>query len=124
MTRRLIILLSFLLVISPVTSAFAAQAGHGRMEHSNNMKFAEMSDAAGCMQAAQDQSDSSCCQDEQCNKHCKTMQCHNAGKLPALSIDDSIQFNHICLSQLHERLFSEPISVIPNTPLRPPKVYL
>ena len=124
MTRRLIILLSFLLVISPVTSVFAAQAGHGHMEHSSNMKLAEMNDAAGCMQAVQDQTDKSCCQDEQCNKHCQTMQCHNAGKLPAISLDSSFETGFSILTQSHARLFHAPGNGISNTLLRPPIVHL
>ena len=124
MTRRLIILLSFLLVLSPVTSAFSMQVDHGRMEHSREMTLAEMDNASACMQTVQDQVDKSCCQDNQCNEHCQTMQCSNSGQLSALSINGSIESSFITLSQIHARLFHEPAMGISNTPLRPPIVYL
>ncbi len=120
MTRRLIILISFLLVLSPVASAFSIQVDHGRMAQSSKMMLSEMDYTSACQQTAQDQVDESCCQDKQCNEHCQTMQCSNFGQLSTLSINGSIEPNFKTLSQIHARLFYEPASDPFNSPLRPP----
>ncbi len=77
-----------------------------------------------CMQSAQDQTENYCCQEEQCNKHCKTLHCSNTGKLSALTIDGNIETGYFSLSQNHIRLMDQPGNGISNTPLRPPKAHL
>ena len=117
-------MLSFLLVLAPVTSAYSAQMGHGSMDQGSTTKHAAMSDVSACMHVAQDQSKKSCCEDSQCDKHCQTMQCHAAGKLSAISVDGSIEPGFNILSQIHARLFHAPANGISNTLLRPPIVHL
>lgn len=94
------------------------------MEQGTHMMMAEMSDMSDCMQAEQAQLEKSCCQDDQCSKHCQTMQCHNFGKLPALSINGGFEPSFLSMSQTHARIFHEPGNGISNTPLRPPIVQL
>ncbi|MEA1890469.1 MAG: hypothetical protein U9N50_11890 [Pseudomonadota bacterium] len=117
-------MLSFLLVLAPVTSAFSAQMGHDSMDQGSTMRHFEMSDVSACTHVAQDQSKKSCCEDSQCDKHCQAMQCHTAGKLSAISVDGSIEPGFNILRQIHARLFHLPANGISNTPLRPPIVHL
>lgn len=124
MNRPIIILLSFLLVFSPVASAFSAQMDHGSMQQSGKMAHAEMDEMSDCLQVDQSPMDKSCCQDEQCDVNCQTTQCHSTGKLPVLSNGGNIGSGFIALSLIHARLFNEPVNIFYNTPLRPPIVNL
>jgi len=119
MVRQIFILLSILLVISPVTSAFSADLGSGSMDHSDDARC-QMDSLPECAQAIQNQIENDCSHDRQCNSKCVSMYCSSVGKLSALSFEDSFEPGYITLSLMRSGLFKEPVTVFSDTPLRPP----
>lgn len=111
--KPLIILLSFLLVISPVSVAYSAL-----------MSDNEQNQTSHCEQSTHDQDEMSCCQDDQCNNSCLTMQCNHFGKLSGLSEDDRIVSSFNSLFFTVSTLTQVLDKGSPNIPLRPPIVTL
>jgi hypothetical protein len=113
LTRQLIILLSLVLVISPVTEAYSAL-----------MSDSETTQTSHCDQSKQNVVEKSCCQNDQCNSNSLTMQCSHAGNLSALSTDGRIVSSRITLSFSVTSLTQELDKGSPNIPHRPPIVTL
>ena len=109
LTRQLIILLSLVLVISPVTEAYSAL-----------MSDSETTQTSHCDQLNQNVDEKSCCQNDQCNSNSLTMQCSHA----ALSTDGGIVSSRNILSFSVTTLTQELDKGSPNIPHRPPIVTL
>jgi len=107
--KKIIFLLSLLLVISPVSVAYSAL-----------MSDSETKQTSHCEQSSHEQESKSCCQDDQCNNHCQSMQCNHLSKLSALSVDTGIKSLQTALSYTAAILLYGPDNGLAKTPLRPP----
>jgi len=107
--KKIIILLSLLLVISPVSIAY-----------SSLMIDSETKPASHCEQLEEKQSDESCCEIDQCNNQCQSMQCNHFGKLSALSLDTGYKSFLDLFSYTSSYQAYGPDEGMLNTPLRPP----
>ena len=108
--RRLIIVLSFLLVFSPVSVAYSSLMGDS-----------ESGQVSHCDSSSQLQSKKSCCGDSQCNDDfCMTLQCGSFVQLSLLTAGGLIE------SHRDTKLFKPAIFLYgpdngpPDTLLRPP----
>ena len=108
-TRTLIILLSFLLAIAPVTSAYSS------------LIFAETeaSQTSHCDQAPV-QDTEPCCQNDQCNNNCLSLHCSHFGKLSALTYGQFETVSQIDSSVSLADPPGDPLKVCLSTPFRPP----
>ncbi len=102
-------MLSLLLVISPVSVAY-----------SSFMIDSEAKQASHCDQLEEKQSDKSCCQIDQCNNQCQSMQCNHFGKLSALSVDAGYKSFLGLFSYTSSYQAYGPDEGLLNAPLRPP----
>jgi len=107
--KKIIILLSLLLAISPVSVAYSAV-----------MIDSETKQSSHCEQMEEKQSDKSCCQIDHCNNQCQSMQCNHFGKLSALSLDGAIKSFQDHFSYNLSYQSNGPDEGLLNTPLRPP----
>ena len=102
-------MLSFLLVISPVSVAYSSLMGDNETEQTSH-----------CKQSSQQQSKKSCCQNDQCNDNqCMSMQCSSFVQ-QAMSAGTQHYALQISKSFIAEHLFYGPEKGPPNTLLRPP----
>ncbi len=107
--KKIIILLSLLLVISPVSVAY-----------SSLMIDSETEQTSHCEQSEEKPSDKSCCEIDQCNNQCQSMQCNHFGKLSALSVDTGYKSFLDTFSYTSSYQADGPDEGLLNTPLRPP----
>ena len=108
--RRLIIVLSLLLAISPVSVAYSYLINDSEAEQSSH-----------CDHSSQQQSMKSCCQNDQCNgNHCMSLQCSGFIHLQALSSGDLITAHHVRKLFTPAKLLYGPDNGPPNTLFRPP----
>ena len=105
--------LSLLLVISPVSVAYSTLVVDSETEQSSH-----------CDTPSQQQSKKSCCQDDQCNdNHCKSLQCHSIVQLQALSIPMQLASHIVSNLFAPALLLYGPDKDSANNLLRPP-IYL
>jgi len=109
--KRLVILLSLLLAIAPVTVAYSALLVDDEPQQSSH-----------CMQTDQqhDQKKDSCCQDDQCGSHCLVMQCSQFSKLSVIPVSVASASKNIVSSISPPAVQDLPAGGWSKTPLRPP----
>ena len=109
--KRLLILLSLLLAIAPVTVAYSALLVDDEPQQSSH-----------CMQTDQqyEQSNDSCCQDEQCGSHCQVMQCSQFSKLSVIPVSAVSASKNIVTSISAPGIQDVPAGGWSKTPHRPP----
>ena len=109
--KRLVILLSLLLAIAPVTVAYSALLVDDAPQQSSH-----------CMQTDQqhEQNNDSCCQDDQCGSHCLVMQCSQFSKLSVIPVSVVSATKKIVSSISAPGILDVPAGGWSKTPLRPP----
>jgi hypothetical protein len=107
--KKIIILLSLLLVISPVSVAYSSLMADSESEQTSH-----------CEQSEKKQLDKSCCQVDQCDNQCQSMQCNHFVKISALSPDAGYKSFLDLFSYTSSYQVTGPDEGLLNTPLRPP----